>query len=640
MTQTEQAQVDGLHDQWREFGHVAKIQGWIEELKNAKDSPITAYDWRLMGRAVMICHPIEELREPLVKKIADEAGYEYIRFSGEAFFELVRERKPIPGSTPAIIHVEQCAWSGKIEDDKKAAKELSDFQKIGLPNYLAELPNDLLVIFVVTGKSYVDLNPALRTVGTFDRRFDIAKPTLDELGIWFLNNIGTHLCDDSLLADAGKVGKLIDNEFEARRRQKLIALQMQRLAKREERLLSFDDLVYFAVHGGSETEHKQDEDSATLHRIAVHEAGHALVSIIDSDGRNMPDYTSIMPGAHFKGIVADSYAYSYALTGRYTYEDSRHKIRTQLAGRIAEAVVFGTTKVSTFSARSDLSNATAWAKELVGICGFSAEHENPDAIRDNLAVIDDEATPSEAAHIEQQTRLFLKRQYEAVELMILENKPFLDAITHALLEKQVLYQSDMSTIFRDILRGDAQTPLADRTSKFTAINPLLTKIVEHITGEYTLEAQGISRSQLANLSDSTRDQLHSCIKKHLLLHKHGVAIYALTKSPLLYAANLLAIFSDLSLDQLIDSKALTDSEFQSVSLALGKLHEASVHFDDTHGLSSDKRLEGLFRLEQTMGITKLGAIICDRDDLLDERFKEYCLKQGIEIVILNLNASD
>ena len=292
MTQTEQAQADGLHDQWREFGHVAKIQGWIEELKNAKDSPITAYDWRLMGRAVMICHPIEELREPLVKKIADEAGYEYIRFSGEAFFELVRERKPIPGSTPAIIHVEQCAWSGKIEDDKKAAKELSDFQKIGLPNYLAELPNDLLVIFVVTGKSYVDLNPALRTVGTFDRRFDIAKPTLDELGIWFLNNIGTHLCDDSLLADAGKVGKLIDDEFEARRRQKLIALQMQRLAKREERLLSFDDLVYFAVHGGSETEHKQDEDSATLHRIAVHEAGHALVSIIDSDGRNMPDYTS------------------------------------------------------------------------------------------------------------------------------------------------------------------------------------------------------------------------------------------------------------------------------------------------------------------------------------------------------------
>ncbi len=632
---TKKPQASEVLPPWAEFGRVGKIQSWIEELKKIKESEPTANDWRLMGRGVVVCHPVEDLRTPLVNKIAQEAGYEYVALSGENFFEWVHEGKPLPNDKPTIFHVEQGVWSGKIEEDKKAAEELVAFQTNEIPKYLATLPANLVAVFVVTSQSYADLEPPLRAVGAFDRRFDIAEFTLPELGAWFLNLVGTDLCDDSLFLDTGKVGKLINDEFDDRRRQRLISLYLQRLANRECRKVYFDDLVYFAVHGGSETENAPEDNAAMLHRIAVHEAGHALISILDSNGRNIPDFASIVPGSHFKGIVTDSYAYSFALTGRYTYEDSRHKIRVQLAGRVAEAVALGPTHVGTFAARTDLRNATIWAKELVGMYGFSAEQENPDAIRDNLAVIEDEASASEAAHIEQQTRLFLKRQYEAVELMILENKAFLDAITHALLEKQVLNQTDISAIYRDIQRGTHQTPLTDRTSNFTPINPLLTKIVEHMTGEYTLEVQGISPLHDSALSENVRDQLHAYMTKHLLQHDHGVAIYALNKSPLLYAANLLATFSGVPLDQLIGNAIQTDTEFQRITFALGKLHEASVYFDDTHGLSNDKRLEGLFGLERAMGTTKLGAVICDRNALLDERFQEYCLRKGIEIVTLN-----
>lgn len=620
---------------WAEFGRVGKIKDWAKELRTLKDSQSTANDWRLAGRAVVISHPVEELRTPLVQLIAHEAGYDYLALSGEDFFEWVHEAKPVPYETPLIIHVAQHVWSGKIDDDKKAAEELVDFQTHEIPKYLASLRDNQAIVFVVTGKSYADLVPPLRSVGSFDRRFDVAEFTPVEIGTWFLNQVGIELCDDNLHVEIGKVGKLVSDEFDDRRRQRLIALHLQRLAHRECRKLCFDDLVYFAVHGGSEIEHAPEEDAAMLHRIAVHEAGHALVSIIDSNGRNIPDFASIVSSGHFKGVVTDSYAYSFALTGRYTYEDSRHKIRVQLAGRVAEAVALGPTHVGTFAARTDLRNATIWAKELVGLYGFSAEQENPDAIRDNLAVIEDEASASETAHIEQQTRLFLKRQYEAVEVMILENKPFLDAITYALLEKQVLNQADISAIIRDIQREDSQSPLSDRTSSFTPINPLLTKIVEHMTGEYTLEAQGISRSKVSRLSDNARDQLHACVKKHTLQENHGVVVYALNKSPFLYAANLLASFSDLSIEQLMDGARRTDSEFEKITSAFGQLHEASVYFDDTHGLSSDKRLEGLFRLERTMGTTKLAAVICDRNELLDSRFQEYCARKDIEIVVLD-----
>lgn len=588
-----------------------------------------------MGRAVMICHPIDELRKPLVKKIAHEAGYDYLWISSETFFEWVNESKPIPVGVPVIIHVEQGVWSGKIEDNNKAAEELAEFQANDLPNYLSELPNDLIAVFVITGKSYTDLNPSIRTVGSVDRRFDIAEPTLLDLGSWFLNQIGTELCDESLLKDTGRVGKLVNDEFEDRRRQRLIALHLQRRANREARQLSFDDLVYFAVHGGSETEHAPEEDAEMLHRIAVHEAGHALISILDSNGRNIPDFASITPGGHFKGVVADSYAYSLALTGRYTYEDSRHKVRVQLAGRIAESIVLGATKVGTFGARSDLRNATTWAKELMGLCGFSPEQENPEAVRDNLAVIDDEASASEAAHIEVQTRLFLKRQYEAVALTILDNKAFLDAITHALLERRVLNQNQLAEIFKEFQLSKYQTPLDERRSNFTVINPMLTQIVEHIIGEHTLDAQWISRIKVPALSNAALDQMFACIKKHHYQHRHGIAFYALNRSPLLYTANLLASFSGISLEELLGNALISDATYQKICDALDKLIPAPIYFDNTHEVSSSKRMEALLGLERILGPTKLGAVICDRSELLDDRFLDYCSRQKIEVVVID-----
>ena len=165
MPNTEQTQTNESLDACEAFGRIAKIQGWVEELKQMKDAEPTANDWRLTGRAVMICHPTEELRKPLVQKIAHEAGYAYLWLSGENFFELVNESKPIPGNVPTIIHIEQGVWCGKIEDDKKAAEELADFQRNDLPKYFAALPADIRVVFVVTGESYTELDPAIRTVG-------------------------------------------------------------------------------------------------------------------------------------------------------------------------------------------------------------------------------------------------------------------------------------------------------------------------------------------------------------------------------------------------------------------------------------------------------------------------------------------
>ena len=618
---------------WAEFGHVAKIQGWIDELKKLKNSEPTAKDWQLMGRAVMICHPIDELRKPLIQKIAYESGYDYLWISGETFFEWAHECKLIPGGAPVIVHVEQGIWSGKIEDNKKAAEELAEFQVNDLPNYLSGLPNDLIAVFVITGKSYTDLNPSIRTVGSIDRRFDIAEPTLLDLGSWFLNQVGTELCDESLLKDTGRVGKLVNDEFEDRRRQRLIALHLQRRANREARQLSFDDLVYFAVHGGSETEHAPEEDAEMLHRIAVHEAGHALISILDSNGRNIPDFASITPGGHFKGVVADSYAYSLALTGRYTYEDSRHKVRVQLAGRIAESTVLGATKVGTFGARSDLRNATTWAKELMGLCGFSPEQENPDAIRDNLAVIDDDPSASEAAHIEVQTRLFLKRQYEAVELMILNNRTLLDLITQELLDKRVLNQADLDGLMSKQETMPLVNLVSEKVSAFIALNPLLTELSDLISGKNATDVQGITRAQISDLTADNRSKICAAIQKHIFLNERCIVFYVLNKTAYHYAGNIIAMFSALTLDQLFGG-LLSDQESKRMLETFHRFLDAPVFFDETHSLNSNERVEGLLRLKRANYLKGIGAIICDRKASLAQDFIDYCARESIDLIML------
>lgn len=618
---------------WAEFGHVAKIQGWIDELKKLKNSEPTAKDWQLMGRAVMICHPTDELRKPLIQKIAYESGYDYLWISGETFFEWAHECKSIPGGAPVIVHVEQGIWSGKIEDNKKAAEELAEFQVNDLPNYLSGLPNDLIAVFVITGKSYTDLNPSIRTVGSIDRRFDIAEPTLLDLGSWFLNQVGTELCDESLLKDTGRVGKLVNDEFEDRRRQRLIALHLQRRANREARQLSFDDLVYFAVHGGSETEHAPEEDAEMLHRIAVHEAGHALISILDSNGRNIPDFASITPGGHFKGVVADSYAYSLALTGRYTYEDSRHKVRVQLAGRIAESTVLGATKVGTFGARSDLRNATTWAKELMGLCGFSPEQENPDAIRDNLAVIDDDPSASEAAHIEVQTRLFLKRQYEAVELMILNNRTLLDLITQELLDKRVLNQADLDGLMSKQETMPLVNLVSEKVSAFIALNPLLTELSDLISGKNATDVQGITRAQISDLTADNRSKICAAIQKHIFLNERCIVFYVLNKTAYHYAGNIIAMFSALTLDQLFGG-LLSDQESKRMLETFHRFLDAPVFFDETHSLNSNERVEGLLRLKRANYLKGIGAIICDRKASLAQDFIDYCARESIDLIML------
>lgn len=438
------------------LGPCEAIAQWVKELaESLQREQLTQHDWRMLGRAMMIAHPEPTDHLVFIRKVAAQTGVNLIELSADDFVTWVTEGYVPVEHLPALVYVPQGAWSEKYKSDERP-EAISHF-RAALPSYLAKFGPQQWLIFVTMGSSYANLDPELRTIGLFDRRFDVPEPKQEELGLSFLNVVGQDLCDDSLLAHQSKVGRVIEDKFDEKRRYGLIALAMQRLAHREQRKLNFDDLVNFSVHGGGEGTYPQETDPEKLRRYAIHETGHAIIAILDSDGKNIPDYVGLVSSESFCGIVTESFAFNQSRTDAFSFKDSRHKIRISLAGRAAEAFFLGPDDVSSMGARSDLVTASNIAKDLVGRLGFSADHnnDNPDAL--NLLVFDDEPSLSETAHIEQEARRLLAKQYTVVTNLIRENQPLFQAIQDILLQKRVLTQTDLHLLLTlsDFRKGHA-----------------------------------------------------------------------------------------------------------------------------------------------------------------------------------------
>ena len=428
---------------WSIYGRVSMLEKWVDELRTAADTDTKNQpQWDLVGRAVMVAHPDKTQHKEIIAKVAVEANYNLIELNEDKFMEWVETNHVPEDSCPALVYVPQGVWSAKYETTDKAPENVQAFRsKLG--QYLDGLAIDLALCFVTSGDSYANLDPELRNVGQFDRRFEISEHTLETKGDLFLDKIGRGNCDETLLGFPEKVGYLIEDEFSGVRGQSLIALSMKRIAHQQSRKVGFDDLVQFALFGGGETDHPQNSRPDFTKRVAVHEAGHALVAILDSDFKNIPDYVGIIASSNSGGKVSDSYHYNLDHYGQRTFRYIKHSIRVFLAGRIAESIVLGAEEVSFWGARSDLLNASRIAKDLIGKAGFGTDYgeEHPDDV--NLLVADDEFGVPEDIYAARNARTFLRNQYIETENLLNKNRGLLDYVSQALIEKKVLNNSEI-----------------------------------------------------------------------------------------------------------------------------------------------------------------------------------------------------
>jgi cell division protease FtsH len=339
------------------------------------------------------------------------------------------------------VYLEPTPWladPGTIEDAEQ--REMALDLQARLAAWMQDFDPAHPIVIATVGSEVPDIAESLRTVGLFDRFFRIPAPSMEAYGREFVERVGPSLCAPSIVNALGKVGLLYSGHFETERRRALALMRLRRLVEREHRPLELVDLVNLTLQGFAEEESHAPTSGEVRRQVAYHEAGHAVVAMVDSKGENIPEFVTVVPCGAFDGLVVPSLAYMLTYRKRETYVQMRHDVRVSLAGRAAEELVLGAEHVSN-GATQDLQNAVLHAGAAFAFWGFAPDMDKPGRAGSNLMIIgidDDEFSPSEQQHLESQVRAFLASEYEVVKEILVANRRMLDAIAKRLLEDAVL----------------------------------------------------------------------------------------------------------------------------------------------------------------------------------------------------------
>jgi len=436
--------------EWGDFYAPDIFIQWARELKIA----IAMQDkgaWDLTGRAALIVSEQKATAADLFNKIASDAGMNFFEVPASHVADLVPDfRAKFQVHAPALVFLEPGDWMASNSDPTSFSPFDSDetiFSK-SLYKELLIFDSKNPVVFVTAASSERLLSKELKKVGAFDRIFTTDKPNAEFLGAKFLLKVGHEFFEEQTLKNSQKkIGLLLQSEFEEPDQQDLLGLRVKRLAKAESRKINFNDLANFALRGV--VEHARPQPSITeasaKRKTAFHEAGHACIAIIASEGQNIPDYATVVPSKNFLGVVFESLSY-YDKMEDFTFNNMLLKTRVCLAGRAAEDLFFGSSNVSS-GANSDLAAVSRMCFSLFAYSGFHPEMMTSEIASSNLAVLNSgEVDSIQYDRISKEVRHFLHEQYHYVIQTLKQNRAFVEAVAERLLWDPVVDQSEMIDI--------------------------------------------------------------------------------------------------------------------------------------------------------------------------------------------------
>ncbi|GGD22242.1 AAA family ATPase [Aureimonas glaciei] len=203
------------------------------------------------------------------------------------------------------------------------------------------------MVIIAACNDGTNLDPALVRSGRLDRRFTIQMPDETALVGMFRSHLGGAIPDDVVQPIATAMAGATSGADVVR-----ICRDARRLARQADRPVTGADLLSVALP-------PETRPQAVLRRVAIHEAGHAVVHMLYG---GMPAALSIVRnGASGGGVVfeIDEDAVE-GLRG-----DIEALIVPILAGRVAEQIVLGSVSAGAGGAdTSDLARATSWLVQL------------------------------------------------------------------------------------------------------------------------------------------------------------------------------------------------------------------------------------------------------------------------------------
>jgi cell division protease FtsH len=439
------------------FEDVADMENAKGELQEIVDFLRSPEKFQRLGaqvpKGVLLVGPPGTGKTLLARAVAGEAGVPFFSISGSEFIQMfvgvgasrVRDMfKTAKENSPCLLFIDEIDAVGRMRGAGVGGG--SDEREQTLNQILSEMdgfqPNEMVIVLAATNRPDV-LDSALLRPGRFDRHVTIDRPTWQgRLAILKVHTRTKPLADDvNLEAVARKMIGMTGADL--RNLANEAALLATREGKGKIDRMDFERAADRVLMGP-----KRDEvlSPDAKRRTAYHEAGHALVGLLEPDA-DPPTKVSIIPRGRSLGVT-----FAAPDEDRYHRGESYFKAHLvwSMGGRAADRLVFH----EAYSGHEeDLKQATRLARYMVTHWGMSdrlgpmsfrigEEHvflgkeiqEPRDFSEGTAQVIDEEVQ-----------RLLRAADQQAFDLLE-KHRTDLDRLAEALLQREELLREEMEEI--------------------------------------------------------------------------------------------------------------------------------------------------------------------------------------------------
>ncbi|MBX3071400.1 MAG: ATP-dependent zinc metalloprotease FtsH [Thermomicrobiales bacterium] len=406
-----------------------------------------------LPRGVLLVGPPGTGKTLMAKSVAGEAGVPFFSISASEFVEMfvgvgasrVRDLfEKAKASSPAIVFIDEMDAVGRQRFAGLGGS--NDEREQTLNQLLVEMDgfdtNQEVIVMAATNRPDV-LDPALLRPGRFDRQVTIGLP--DKQGREAILKIHTRgiplAAEVDLVSLAGGT-----TGFSGADLANLVNEAALTAARRNKKLIEtadFEDALDKVLLGTVRNAILNKRDREV---VATHEAGHALVAHY-TPGTDPLRKVSIVPRGRALGVAIQAPEEDrYNVSKRYI--DGR--LDTLLGGRAAEKVVFN--EITT-GAESDLKQATALARRMVGLWGMSDEvgpvylGTGEEHVFLGREIVQDKAfSDATATRLDAAVRDIIEGAQERSITMIGKHRDKLDSLVKALLEKETLDAAEVMVL--------------------------------------------------------------------------------------------------------------------------------------------------------------------------------------------------
>ncbi len=436
------------------FEDVAGLDEAKEEVKEIVDFLKTPGKFTKLGgkipKGALLIGPPGTGKTLLAKAVAGEAGVPFFSLSGSDFVEMfvgvgaarVRDLfKQAKEKAPCIVFIDEIDAIGRSRG-RGQMPGANDERENTLNSLLVEMDgfatDSGVIILAATNRPDV-LDSALMRPGRFDRQISIDKPDIAGREHIFKVHlkpvkISKDVDPKKLAAQTpGFAGAEIANVCNE------AALIAARKDKKEVDMLDFQDAIDRVI-GGLEKKTKiiSPEEKKI---VAYHEAGHAVAGWFLEHADPLVK-VSIVP----RGIAALGYA-QYLPKEQFLYQTEQliDEMCMTFGGRASEEIVFG--KIST-GALSDLERITKMAYSMVTVYGMNSEIGNISFFDSKQQEYSFNKPYSEATSekIDQEAKKIIDAAYDRTKKLLVKHRDYLEIIAKELLEKEILFQSDLERL--------------------------------------------------------------------------------------------------------------------------------------------------------------------------------------------------